>query len=470
MFSDSTYCQADLAQPGCERRVVRWCDEQGIDTLDLLVHNAGTGYWGATEDQTSEDIARVVAVNLSAPIALTHGLFDRLSAAGGHVVFVGSVIAALPCPDYAVYGATKAGLDGLARNLVYELAPQVTTQVIHPGATRTGFHEKIGVSSQALDPWRFPTAESVAARIERKIGKRRRAMIGLGNRTAWSLGRRLPSVMDALIKPRTTPGTSLLPRPEGRRHAVVTGGADGIGRALVTTLVSRGTAVTGVDVDQERSEATRESLTGKEAPVSFLSADLSDPHDRAGVVAKLCTQEPIDLLVHNAGINIVGRLQNLDLDGMLKVVQVNLLAPMEMMAHLLASGHIREGGTIVFVSSLSHFVGYPAASVYAATKDALASYSRSLRVALRNRGVNVLTVFPGPTRTEHARRYSPDNSRERSRMLPEDLADRILKAVERRRRILIPGWTNRQAARLGFWLPAITERAMARAILDLGET
>ncbi len=149
----------------------------------------------------------------------------------------------------------------------------------------------------------------------------------------------------------------------------------------------------------------------------------------------------------------------------MKIVAVNLTGPMVVTARLLEARHIRAGGTIVFVSSLSHFLGYPGASVYSATKDGIASYARSVRAAMKGLSVNVLTVFPGPTRTAHARQHSPDNSREHKRMAPEELADRILWAVERRKRSLVPGWPNRLAAGLGRWLPGVTARAMATAIL-----
>jgi short-subunit dehydrogenase len=103
--------------------------------------------------------------------------------------------------------------------------------------------------------------------------------------------------------------------------------------------------------------------------------------------------------------------------------------------------------------------------VYAATKDGLASYARSLSVALAPCGIHVLTVFPGPTRTEHARRYSPDNSREEKRMAPEALAEQIFQAVKRRRRALVPGLGNRVFAWMGFCVPKVAEAVMRRVML-----
>jgi len=97
------------------------------------------------------------------------------------------------------------------------------------------------------------------------------------------------------------------------------------------------------------------------------------------------------------------------------VLAVNLTAPLHLTGALLQAGKIAPGGSLVFVSSLSRLLSYPGAAVYAASKDGLASYARSLAVALAPQKMHVLTVYPGPTRTAHARRYSPDNSREARR-------------------------------------------------------
>jgi short-subunit dehydrogenase len=127
---------------------------------------------------------------------------------------------------------------------------------------------------------------------------------------------------------------------------------------------------------------------------------------------------------------------------------------------------LAQGGSLVFVSSLSHYVSYPSASVYAASKDGLASYARSLAVALKERDIQVLTVYPGPTRTAHARRYSPDNSREAKRMSPAELAERVFIAVQHRQRTLIPGPGNQFFAVLGRLFPRLTELVMKRTLLD----
>ncbi len=246
-------------------------------------------------------------------------------------------------------------------------------------------------------------------------------------------------------------------------RALITGAADGIGRALAERCVAAGYAVLGVDVDAERSAQTAAAL-GED--VDFVQADLSQADDVDRLVGELATQPPFDLVIHNAGINAVGRFGEIPFERQSAVIAINLTAPLVITAGLLRADRLQPGGSVVLISSLSHYASYPGAAVYAATKDGLASYARSLRVALAPQNVHVLTIFPGPTRTAHARRYSPDNSREAKRMPPEELARQILDAIPRRRWTLIPGPVNKISAVAACLFPNVVERVMRRTLFE----
>lgn len=248
------------------------------------------------------------------------------------------------------------------------------------------------------------------------------------------------------------------------KQCVITGAADGIGRALALHFGAAGYAITGIDHDRLRVAQTQAELRSAGISAQFIDADLADPAAIERVVAQLAAGPPLDVTIHNAGINAVGRFGQLDLARQHTVLDVNLLAPLLLTSALLRERHIAQAGSLVFISSLSHFVGYPGAAVYAATKDGLASYARSLAIARPE--LHVLTVFPGPTRTAHARRYSPDNRREQRRMAPEQLAALIYGAVQRRRRVLIPGRANQLVAAVGRILPPLTTWLMRKTILE----
>jgi short-subunit dehydrogenase len=110
-------------------------------------------------------------------------------------------VEALACADFAVYAATKAALDGFARSLRVEWGGRIDVQVIHPGAVRTGFHDKAGVPSALVSSPRLPTAEDAAAQIERLVaGGRRTPTLGVANGLARLVGRRAGRPLDALMR------------------------------------------------------------------------------------------------------------------------------------------------------------------------------------------------------------------------------------------------------------------------------
>ena len=473
LFTPTTYCQADLSAPQCHLVIGTWLTGHQVERLDVVIHNAGLGYVGDLARQDAESIAQLVAVNVRAPIAVTHQLLPLVAAAHGKMVYISSVAAVLPGPDYAVYTATKAALDGFVRNLRIELNAAkrpVTVQLIHPGATRTGMHAKSGLSQARVDWTTFPPAEQVAQEIERIIraGSRRRA-VGLTNRLGLAAGLAVPGLIDGIMVRGSRRKGGPMPqvdRPPERPHCVITGAADGIGRALALAFAGAGYVVTGVDVDQARAAQTAQELSAISGDAQIVTADLAAADAIPRLLDKLTARPMVDVLIHNAGINAVGHFAQMPLARQLLVLDVNFRAPLLLTAGLLDQNRLAAHGTVVCIASLSYFVSYPGAAVYAASKDGLTSFARSLRVALTPADINVLTVFPGPTRTAHARRYSPDNRRESKRMAPVELAARILAAVMARRHRLIPGPSNRLSAGLGRLAPRLTEWAMQKTILD----
>ena len=174
-----------------------------IPHIDILIHNAGIGSYGRIGEQHATNIRALVDTNLRAPIALTHHLLPAVVRSKGKIVFVSSVAASLPAPDYAVYAATKAALEGFARNLRIELGQTATVQTIVPGAIRTSMHEKSGAPVAALGWHRFPTAETVARQIVRAIDAKGAVVtIGTGNRVARFAGRMLPRVVEGIVARR----------------------------------------------------------------------------------------------------------------------------------------------------------------------------------------------------------------------------------------------------------------------------
>ncbi len=265
-----------------------------------------------------------------------------------------------------------------------------------------------------------------------------------------------------LAEPRfLVPHASSTPHPpqSGTPRCMVTGAGAGIGRALAHEFGDAGYVVVGVDIDARAAGHTETELRGRGVPARIAVQDLR------GLEKLPCSAEtPVDVVVHNAGISQVGPFADAPLERCLQVVDLNLDCPIRLTQRLLADGALAEGGCIVFVSSLSHFTGYPGAAVYAGTKDGLAAYAEALRSAYSEDVLRVLTVFPGPVRTAHARRHSPDKPAEHRRMSPAAIARQTRLALEQGRSQLVPGAVNQLMASIGRRFPAVAEGFMDRAV------
>jgi len=460
--------EADLADPAAVEHIARTLEARGVASIARLVHNAGVGWVGDPGDQAASAVAALMRVNVLAPILLTRVLWPHLAAARGRVVLVGSIAAFVPAPRYAAYAASKAAVDGLARSLAPECddgdAGGVRVQVIHPGPIRTEFHRRAGATD--LDASRFPSADAVALRVIAAIDAGRwRACTGHGLGLLARIATLAKMPVDAIAARREARRLATAATQDAQptdRSALVTGAASGLGAALCRRLLDQGWQVVGVDHHDVPSELARGA--GAPGRLHWIRADLTDVARTGTLPGELPAGLRIALLVHSAGTSAVGPFRDQSPVHIERTLATNLVAPISITCTLLAAGRLAPGATLVFVSSLSHYVGYPGAAAYAASKDGLAHFGRCLAVALRGRGLRVLTAFPGPMRTPHAERFAPPGADARRRLDPGIAADRLLQAVAQRRVRTRLGVAPAIAALAGLALPTLVTRLMGRAL------
>lgn len=233
---------------------------------------------------------------------------------------------------------------------------------------------------------------------------------------------------------------------------LVTGGASGLGAALVAACSARGDQVRVIDIDARPDPAWFRHDMGS-----------ADPDAWAALGAWLADQAPFDLVVQSAGISATGPFEDIALRDHHAVTQVNLAGPMQLALILQQGGMLAPGGRLVFVASLSCFTGYPGAASYGASKDGLAAFAQSLRKPLRAQGITVQLVCPGPMDTPHATRYAPAGASAKGRIAPETVARAVLTAPARQFHI-VPGAGPKLAATLGRAFPQTMTRIMGRVL------
>jgi short-subunit dehydrogenase len=142
--------QADLTQPAELATVeTRLRDDARIG---ILVNNAGSANGGSFIDQSTDDVARIVALNTTALVRLASAVAPRLAKAGqGAIINIGSVVGLAPEFGMTVYGATKAFVLFLSQGLSVELGPKgVYVQAVLPATTRTEIWKHVGADVNTL--------------------------------------------------------------------------------------------------------------------------------------------------------------------------------------------------------------------------------------------------------------------------------------------------------------------------------
>ncbi|UVF21109.1 SDR family NAD(P)-dependent oxidoreductase [Microvirga terrae] len=181
------------------------------------------------------------------------------------------------------------------------------------------------------------------------------------------------------------------------RHALVTGGGRGIGRAIAASLVKAGATVTVVG----RSAASLEQAVALGDAHAATVADVTDLQAvQRAVQAAVDRHGPVDLMIANAGSAASAPFLKSDPDMFRRMLDVNLLGVTTMAQAVLGSMTERGFGRIVAVASTAGLKGYPYVSAYCAAKHAVIGFVRALALETAKTGVTVNAVCPGFSDTD----------------------------------------------------------------------
>jgi len=186
------------------------------------------------------------------------------------------------------------------------------------------------------------------------------------------------------------------------RHALVTGGASGIGEATVKELVRAGAFVWIADINLAAAEALARSIGSSKA----LHLDVTSPESIAAAVARL---DRLDTLVNNAGIGHVGSIQQTEPEDFDRLLNVNVravyLVTRAFLPLLLAAGETgRATGTIVNIASVAGLVGIKQRFAYCTAKGAVIAMTRQIAVEYP-KTLRVNAICPGTVETPFVEGY-----------------------------------------------------------------
>lgn len=189
------------------------------------------------------------------------------------------------------------------------------------------------------------------------------------------------------------------------KHVVVTGGSSGIGAAIAHEFAERGCRVLVVARSEDKLRRLADRMVG-----DHVVADLADADDVDTLVERcLDALGHIDIWVNNAGLETSASFSASDRNEIRTVARLNFEAPLLLTRDVLDHMMSRNSGHIVQMSSVAGAIPFPGLAAYAGTKAGLTNFTETLRLELKDTGIGLTVVSPGPVDTEMWDRLEGDD-------------------------------------------------------------
>jgi short-subunit dehydrogenase len=256
---------------------------------------------------------------------------------------------------------------------------------------------------------------------------------------------------------------------------VITGGSEGIGKALVQLLIQQGAKVATCGRSYDKLYDLQKQHPGK--PFLIQAADVSNETDCKNFITTVIkTFGTIDILINNAGISMRALFKDASIDTLKKVMDINFWGAVYCTKYAL--GHIaQQKGTVAGISSIAGYRGLPGRTGYSASKFALQGWLECLRTELMNDGVNVMWVCPGFTASnirnaalnKDGKPQGESPMDENKMMTAEDCALNILHAIEKRKRTLVLTATGKRTIFMNRFFPNLADKLVHKFFYKNGE-
>jgi len=253
---------------------------------------------------------------------------------------------------------------------------------------------------------------------------------------------------------------------------VLTGAANGLGKALATEFYRMGCHLALIDIDLAGLQKVKDELPNEGQVITIHQADVSKDEDIAATRLNIVNvHQHVDILINNAGISISRHFEQVELADYKNLFDTNFWGTVSATKHFLPDLKQRQHSQLVNITSSFALIGFPGKTAYCSSKSAITGFTNALQTELVNTPVSVCLVIPPPLDTGIVRSGKHINDRKREnearflakKGMPIDkAARRIVRGIQKGKYRIIIGamtfWTD-LAARL---FPTILHRLIGK--------
>ena len=256
---------------------------------------------------------------------------------------------------------------------------------------------------------------------------------------------------------------------------VITGGTDGIGKALVSEFLSLGASVATCARNAQNLFDLKKEFDGK--PLFTMEADVSKEEDCKNFILQIVNKfNRIDILINNAGISMRGLFRETNLETLRRVMDINFWGSVYCTKFALDI-ILENKGTIVGMSSVAGYRGLPGRSAYSASKFALQGWLEAIKTELAGDNVHVMWISPGFTTSNIRNAALTDKGKEQGEspmdenkmMTAEECASRILNAVKKKKRSLVMTFTGKETVFMQKFFPGLADKFVRKFYFKEGK-
>lgn len=234
------------------------------------------------------------------------------------------------------------------------------------------------------------------------------------------------------------------------KTAFITGAGSGIGQATAVLLAMHGAKVIATDINDIGLQQTQEKIDEFGGQLKTYILDVTDRKAYSALATKIHKQQgAIDILINNAGIATAGDFLSTSLATWDKVIDINFKGVINGCHYFLPPMVKAKQGTVINLSSLAAFVAPADMASYSASKFAVLGFSESLHADMAKHNIHVAAICPGIVNTgiiknsimegalsQDNKQQKIDNFYQRRNYTPQKVAEAIIKAIIKKRRVL----------------------------------